>query len=288
MNSNIETISLVVDYIDKNLSSELTLEQIADKAGYSKYHLHRMFSCIVGQPINSYIKRRKLTEAARELALTNKSILDIALDTGYTSQQAFSNSFKKLFKKSPDRYRKTKIFIPIQLKYEYDQNAKLHTNRAIDITIINTEVMTILGYKVNTAKGFWVIGVSHNKLEKVKANITSRSDYNVILGLNDYSEFESNESGIAFDYYAGVEIDKMDVIPKGMTSKILPPSNYVIFSFIGDKKSSMQDISTYIYTKWFPESSYIFNENAMYDFIKYYEEIDDRGNSKIEYWVPVI
>ncbi len=287
MHTNIEIISQVIDYIDDNLDGDLRLDTIAEIFGYSKYHLHRMFSFITGMPLNSYIKRRKLTEAARALVKTEKSIIDIALDAGYESQQAFTNSFKKIHKKSPDKYRKKNNFMPIQLKYQVDENAELNGDRVMDVKEVDGEEIIIIGYMANTAKGFWVIGPCHGKLNKVLDDIKNRVDSNCIIGLNDYTSFSLEDEQLAYNYYAAVEVSSTVSLPDGITSKIMPPSKYVVFSFFGNKKASTKNISMYIYEKWFPQSTYRFNEDAMYDFLKYGEEINEKGQSKIEYWVPV-
>lgn len=119
-----DVISEVIDFIEENLTEDdLDLDKIADNASYSKFHLHRMFSDIVGCTIHQYIQKRRLTEAARQLVYTDNSIIDIALDSGYETQQSFTLAFKRLYLESPQVFRKRKQFWPKQLKYE-DQNAK--------------------------------------------------------------------------------------------------------------------------------------------------------------------
>jgi AraC-like DNA-binding protein len=120
MKTNIEIISKVIDFIEDSLTTEenLDLDKIANTANYSKYHLHRMFSNIVGCTIHQYIQKRRLTEAARQLVYTDKSIIDISLTAGYETQQSFTLAFKRLYKESPQVYRKRQDFLPIQLKFE--------------------------------------------------------------------------------------------------------------------------------------------------------------------------
>ncbi len=50
----------------------------------------------------------------------------------------------------------------------------------------------------------------------------------------------------------------------------------------------MQPVADYIYREWFPQSTCRLNENARYDFVRYGEETDENGRSRIEYWVPVL
>ena len=93
MNKQIKNISNTIDYIENHLTEKLSLETIALGLNYSKYHLHRVFKKTVGMTIHDYILRRKLSEAAKYLVFSHKSILEIALLSGYESQQAFSLSF---------------------------------------------------------------------------------------------------------------------------------------------------------------------------------------------------
>ncbi len=59
----VENISAVISYIEAHLNEKLSLDTVAKAAGYSKYHLHRMFTSTVGMTLHDYIKRRQLTEA---------------------------------------------------------------------------------------------------------------------------------------------------------------------------------------------------------------------------------
>jgi len=119
MKTNVDVIPKVIDFIEEHLTTDdLDLEEIADIASYSKYHLHRMFSNIVGCTLHQYIQKRRLTEAARQLVYTDKSIIDIAFIAGYETQQSFTLAFKRLYQQSPQVYRKRSEFWPMQLKFE--------------------------------------------------------------------------------------------------------------------------------------------------------------------------
>ena len=85
MEQNLQSIAGVVDFIEEHLDEELSLESLACEAGYSRYHLHRMFTGIVGMPVHVYVQRRRLTEAARLLIFSTQPVLDIALFAGYDS-----------------------------------------------------------------------------------------------------------------------------------------------------------------------------------------------------------
>lgn len=121
MKKNIINVVTVLDYIESNLTEKLDLETIANAVHYSKYHLHRVFIDIVDMTIHDYVLRRKLTESAKLLVFSNKSIIEIALIAGYESQQAFTTVFKFMYKKSPMQYRKAEEFYPLQLRYNLNK-----------------------------------------------------------------------------------------------------------------------------------------------------------------------
>lgn len=115
MKAHKDVILKVIDFIEENLTyDDLDLDKISDIARYSKFHLHRMFSDIVGCTIHQYIQKRRLTEAARQLVYTDNSIIDIAFISGYETQQSFTLAFKKLYQESPQVYRKRRMFWPKQ------------------------------------------------------------------------------------------------------------------------------------------------------------------------------
>ena len=76
-------VSQAIAYIEHNLSQKLDLQAVAEAVHYSKYHLHRTFTRVVGMTVHDYGLRRKLTEAAKLLAFSNLPILHIALFAGY-------------------------------------------------------------------------------------------------------------------------------------------------------------------------------------------------------------
>lgn len=289
MENNLLTIARIVDYIEAHLEEKLDLENIANEVGYSKYHLHRMFTSIVGFTVHSYVQRRRLTEAARLLIFSDKSIMEISLYAGYETQQSFSVAFKAMFDFSPQELRKKKDFYPLQLKFTVDGKKQLRGDMIMDIKTIESERILLVGYTGNTKNGFAVIGECMVKLQANKEKIVNRSETDCLIALNDYSEnFHYENEQPAFDFYGVSEVTDFSIVSTGMITKELPASKYVIFSFTGKPQDSMQPVADYIYKEWFPQSTCQFNENNMYDFTKSYEAIDSDGNSKIEYWVPIL
>ncbi|MBS4979604.1 MAG: helix-turn-helix transcriptional regulator [Clostridiales bacterium] len=99
-------IKKAMNYIENNLKKEIRTEDIADSAGFSKYHFQRVFKRETGLNLYAYIQKRRLAEASSLLRNTNVRILDIAVYLCFESQEAFTRAFKKVYGLPPGQYRK--------------------------------------------------------------------------------------------------------------------------------------------------------------------------------------
>ena len=108
----------ILSYIERNLEKDLTLEEIARKFHYSKFYVERVFKEHTGQPLYQYIKNRRLNEAAKKLVETRQPIVEIALEAGYRSQQAFTQAFHDAYASTPQKYRRIGIFVPRQVRID--------------------------------------------------------------------------------------------------------------------------------------------------------------------------
>ncbi|MDE5818552.1 MAG: AraC family transcriptional regulator [Lachnospiraceae bacterium] len=107
-------VNRILSYVEKNLGNDLTLEEIAKEFHYSKFYVERVFKEHTGQPLHRYMKSRRLNEAAKKLVETRRPIVEIALEAGYHSQQAFTQAFHEVYGLSPQKYRKLETFVSIQ------------------------------------------------------------------------------------------------------------------------------------------------------------------------------
>ena len=99
-------IKKAMNYIENNLKKEIRTEDIADSAGFSKYHFQRVFKRETWLNLYAYIQKRRLAEASSLLRNTNVRILDIAVYLCFESQEAFTRAFKKVYGLPPGQYRK--------------------------------------------------------------------------------------------------------------------------------------------------------------------------------------
>ena len=96
----------LIDWIDNNIEARLDLDTVAGRAGYSKWHLQRMFKEHTGYPLGEYIRNKKLKKSADRLTTTNEPILNVAISLGFDSQQSFNRSFKRQYGVAPGAWRR--------------------------------------------------------------------------------------------------------------------------------------------------------------------------------------
>ncbi|AUX95447.1 helix-turn-helix domain-containing protein [Mixta gaviniae] len=99
----------LIDWIDNNIEGRLDLDTVSERAGYSKWHLQRMFKEHTGYPLGEYIRSQKLKKSADRLTTSNEPILNVAISLGFDSQQSFNRSFKRQFGKAPGAWRRSVV-----------------------------------------------------------------------------------------------------------------------------------------------------------------------------------
>ncbi len=95
----------VLVHVQQHLDEPLGINELADIACFSPYHFHRIFKGMVGESVKEYVRRLRLERAASQLKLGSASVIDIALNAGYNSHEAFTRSFRTAFGAAPSRYR---------------------------------------------------------------------------------------------------------------------------------------------------------------------------------------
>ena len=110
-----DCIEDVMRYIREHIGEPLDRETLADIAGFSVPHFHRVFTAHVGESAISYIRRVRLERAGRKLRMGAVDITEVALAAGYDSHAAFSKAFKQHFGLSPSEFRQLGCMTATQL-----------------------------------------------------------------------------------------------------------------------------------------------------------------------------
>jgi AraC family transcriptional regulator len=107
------SLARVVDRIERSLSVQLSLDDLAREAGLSKFHLHRVFRALTGYPLADYVRRRRLSETLTPLLGTNRTVLDIAVESGFEYEQSYIRAFRACWGISPGKCRKERLIVPM-------------------------------------------------------------------------------------------------------------------------------------------------------------------------------
>lgn len=102
-------VQRMLDFIELHLQERLTLDQLARRLGYSPFTCTRQFQRVTGVSFRTYVAERRLSAAALVLRDADTGILELAMDWGFSSQEAFSRAFKRAFGLSPGAYRRCPV-----------------------------------------------------------------------------------------------------------------------------------------------------------------------------------
>ncbi len=110
-----DPINRALAFIEDELAGDLCVDKLARASFISRYHLSRVFAAATGYSLSSYVRLRRLTEAARLLRQSKRGILEIALAVGYDSHAVFSRVFRAEFGVSPSDFRRDRVRQPLSL-----------------------------------------------------------------------------------------------------------------------------------------------------------------------------
>jgi len=96
----------VLEHIDAHAAEPLSVERLGRIAAFSKHHFHRQFSALFEIGVHEYVKAVRLKRASDQLGFRYwRSVLDVALESGYESPEAFARAFKKHFGQTPTQFQ---------------------------------------------------------------------------------------------------------------------------------------------------------------------------------------
>lgn len=273
-----------VEYMEKHMEEPMEVNEIARVACSSAFHFQRMFHMLTGNTVAEYIRKRKLTLAAQELAATKAKVLDIALKYGYDTPESFSKAFRRVHGISPSAARgqgvKLKAHPPISfhlsLKGDKEMDYKIIEKAAFKAVGKGIRVSTRDGENLKRIPKFWEECHQNGLCEK----ICSVSKKAPLLGIC-VNDFENEQ----FTYMIAVEK------PEGFASDNLseievPALTWAVFESVGPMPDAIQKVWGKIFSEWFPATSF---EHADGPELEVYPEGDgDREDYRCEVWIPVI
>ncbi|WP_130805385.1 AraC family transcriptional regulator [Senegalia massiliensis] len=282
----------VVNYIEKNLQNDLYVEELTSNIGYSYYHFSRVFYSATGEKLGDYIRRRRLAEASIRLIETNDSILMIALDYQFQSQEAFTRSFKKVFGITPKEYRMNGVKSISNTKFELNKDRLNHRFYKIDLKpdiVKITEDKYLIGLeksftiRENIIPNIWDIFLS--RFKEIKDSINE----NILYGMTianfdiDFAKFNENTKS---KHFVGVEVKRYSEPPLGMKVEKINKGYYAVFRYKGSIKN-IRNTYEYIWGTWAKNLKYNLRKDhqiEVYD-QEFYDYDDERNIIKI--YMPI-
>lgn len=160
-------IQIIVDEIDKCIKSyndeALTLRFLSRRLGYSEFYTTRKFKEISGMQFRDYLRHRKLAFALKEVRDSEKSILDIALDYGFSSHEAFTRAFKGTYGVTPSEYRKKPKPVLLRTKinpfdryfFGFGEIGMMKSTDDVKIYVVTIPAHKFLHIKNYESNGYW-------------------------------------------------------------------------------------------------------------------------------------
>ncbi len=117
MKEQILAVQRMQDYIEKNQTEEISLSDLARVSLFSPWYSHRLFRDCLGLTPTEYIRKYRLTQAAKILRCGGARVIDVALDVGFSNVDTFTRAFYREFGLNPSDYMKTPVPVPFFIPY---------------------------------------------------------------------------------------------------------------------------------------------------------------------------
>jgi AraC family transcriptional regulator len=266
-------------YIESHFRRELTLDEIADAAGASRYHISRAFGLATGRSIMRYVRSRRLTEAAVALAHGAPDILAVAIDAGYGSHEAFTRAFRDQFGRTPEAVRGQATLNGLEVMEAIKMDESLLTN--------------LQPPRFENGPTLLIAGLSERYSSETSANIPAQWQRFVPhlghipgqVGWVAYGVICNGDDAGNMEYICGVEVSDFGLVPQEYARLRIAEQRYAVFTHL-DHISTIRRVWHTIFNKWLPESGCKIAEAP--EFERYDGKFDSvSGMGGFEIWIPI-
>jgi len=265
-------------FIEGHLNTDITLDDIAEAGGVSRFHLSRAFSAALNRSAMRYLRGRRLSEAARLLAGGAPDILSVALQAGYGSHEAFTRAFRDQFGVTPEQVRAQRHTEDIELVeailMEQKIDVKLEPPR-----FVNHKAMLIAGlgqrFEYENMDGVPALWERFRPHIGNVAGQTGDAAFGVITSSDDKG----------FDYVCGVEVADFSDVDRDQTRLRIAPHKYAVFMHRGHI-TTFRNTMHAIWRQWLPQSGHEVADAPTLE--RYGPEFDPySGAGGVEVWLPI-
>ena len=272
-----------VDYIESSLKCEIDLDILCSISCLSRLYFPRLFEAVTDIPLSEYIRRRRMTLAARELLEGDKKVIDVAFDYGYSTPESFSRAFKSVHGVPPSALKSENPKVKSYPRLTFA--ISIRGDAAMDYKIIEKSAFDVLGLSLRTTdkdgKNFKEIPEFWQKIcsdgtedELCKFSAEDGIMYGICFDLEEDGYFKY-AAGVP---YAGGEKDNFEVMT-------IPAAKWAIFECIGPMPDAIQKVWKRIFSEWLPATE--FEMASLPQIEMYYPGDSTKDDYRSEVWIPV-
>ena len=250
--SNISAMIEAIDFIESNLKQEIGVADVADAVSYSLYHFSRMFNRVIHHTPYDYLMRRRLSESARELAETDKKIIEVAFDYRFNAPETYSRAFKRMFGIQPHQWRKRGTLDRRALMCRLTPEHIVHVNKGdyLKPTLVEKGTLQLAGLMTLVTGDQAIIprlwDTLAEELKRIKGADVAGRYYGIAWYPRDWQQR-------GYLYMAAIESESLDTTGSALVAKTLRPSKWARFVHKGHYRD-LKLTQDYIYQTWLPKS----------------------------------
>lgn len=232
MEEHIEAVQRMQDYIQSNLTTDITMADLARVSMYSPWYSYRLFIQLLDMTPSVYIRKLRLSKSALRLRDESVKIADVAFDAGFESVDGYQRAFYREFGCNPYEYSvcPTPIYLfkPYGVKYaRIRKDTAMKEVKNVFVQVVEKPERKVIIKRGREAKDYWKyceeVGCD---VWGLLTSIKSISREPVCLWLpQKYRKPDTSE------YVQGVEVamDYSGEIPDGFEMIELPKCKYIMF-----------------------------------------------------------
>ncbi|GLQ76194.1 helix-turn-helix domain-containing protein [Vibrio penaeicida] len=262
MSHLISQLQELVEHIESHLDEDIDIALLAKRFSMSPWHFQRMFKGLIGDTLGGYIRGRKLTRAAQQLIHTELGIIDIALNVGFGSHEAFTRSFKHYFSITPKQFRQQSPVVNLREKPVLTQSLFSHLNNGMKLEpqIIHQPELLLVGFETTIPSPFTFEESFCDLLEAPWMQLLGRREELKHAKDDTYYGLTISPSGTFLEdevtYLSAMEVSDRQLIPSDMKTHRLPQQEIAVFEVEEVSEDSVGKTMDYIYGYWLPNSEY--------------------------------
>ncbi|MBU3130501.1 AraC family transcriptional regulator [Clostridium tagluense] len=254
----LKQLSQAIDYIENNLTGDISYDEAAKIACCSTFYFQRMFSYVAGIPLSDYIRRRRMTKAAFELQVSEAKVMDIGSKYGYVSPTSFNRAFQNVHGVAPRVARMSGTILNSYLRISFSINVtggesmryRVETKDPIRIVGTRVALKEVAEQNFEIVPTFWDTTLKSNLFSEI-CRLANQNPHG-ILGVTVY------QNPAEIYYYIAASTDK--AVPENLVEYEIPSATWVIFECNGHFPDSIQTIFKRFLTEWLPFSGYEYDE----------------------------